>query len=79
MKEEVKVGTPVTLKDVKLLPVVRTRRNSGVPFFFGSSQAVALVVVAGGEKKAFRVDGTEVTLAELARDFPGIEEALRQA
>ncbi len=73
-----RVGTPVTLPDMTLLPVVRSRRSGRSPVFFGSCQAVALVVVARGEKKAFRVDGTEVTLAELAREVPGLEEALRQ-
>ena len=76
-KKEIIVGHPLTFSGLTLIPIMETRlhhwryRNSFSSF--GSKQAIGIIVVTPTLTKAFKVNGEEVTLEELKREFPDLE------
>ncbi len=76
-KKEIIVGHPLTFPGLTLIPIMETRlhhwryRNSFS--LFGSKQAIGIIAVTPTLTKAFKVNGEEVTLEELKREFPGLE------
>lgn len=76
-KKEIIVGHPLTFSGLTLTPIMETRlhywryRNSFS--LFGSKQAIGIIVVTPTLTKALKVNGEEVTLEELKREFPDLE------
>jgi len=79
-KKEVKIGNPVTVAGVTLIPVVKVSlnywRGNGSVSFFGAKQPIGVVVVSPSAKRAFRITGEEVPLDQLIQEVPGIKEVL---
>ena len=79
-KEEIRIEAPVAVDEVTLVPIVRTSLNwwqhKGRLSCFGTRQPVSLVVVSRQARRAFRIDGEEITLDQLSKEVPGINEIL---
>ena len=79
-KEEIRIEAPVTVAGVTLVPIVKTSLNcwhsKGRFSFFGNKQPVSLVVVSPQTRRAFRINGEEVSLDQLAKEAPGITDVL---
>jgi len=79
-REEIRIEAPFAVAGVTLIPVVKVRLNcwpgKGHLSFFGIKQPVSVVVVSLQTKRAFRIDGEEVSLDQLTEEVPGIKEAL---
>ncbi len=79
-KERIKIETPFAVAGVILVPVVKASLNcwqsKGCLSFFGIQQPVSVVVVSPQARRAFRIDGEEVSLDQLAREAPNLEEIL---
>ena len=79
-KKEVKVGNPVTVAGVTLIPVVEVSLNgwhgkSGISFY-GIKRTVGVVLLSPPLKKAFRVTGEEVPLDQFIQEIPSVKEIL---
>ncbi len=76
-KKEIITGSPVTVAGLTLIPIMETRlhhwryRNSFSSF--GSKQVIGIIVVTPTLTKALKVNGEEVALEELKREFPDLE------
>lgn len=81
-KKEVGIGKPVSVAGLTLIPVVQVLLNywsgKGGASFFSVKQPVAVVIVSPSAKKAFRVTGEEVSLDQLAQEFPNIKATLEE-
>jgi len=79
-KEEIRIEVPFAIAGVTLVPIVKASVNcwhgKAHLSFFGTKQPVGVVVVSPQAKRAFRIDGEEVSLDQLAKEAPGIEETL---
>ena len=79
-KEEIKIEAPFTVAGVTLVAVVQNSLNywhgKNSYSFFGIKQPVSLVVISPQGKKAFRIGGEEITLDQLSKEVPGLEEIL---
>jgi len=76
-KKEIIVGHPLTFSGLTLIPIMETRlhywRYRHSFSLFGSKQAIGIIVVTPSVKKAFDINGNEVALEELKREFPDLE------
>jgi len=76
-KKEIIVGHPLTFSGLTLIPIMETRlhywqyRDSFS--LLGSKQATGIIIVTPTMTKALKVNGEEVTLEELKREFPDLE------
>ncbi len=79
-KKEIRVEAPSTVAGVTLVPIVEVSlncwRGKGRLSLFGAKQPVSVVVVSPQAKRAFRINGEEVSLDQLAKEIPGIKEIL---
>jgi len=79
-REEIRIEAPFAVAGVTLIPVVKARLNcwpgKGCLSFFGIKQPVSVVVVSPQAKRAFRIDGEEVSLDQLTEEVPGMKETL---
>ncbi len=80
-KEEVEIGSPVTVRGTTLIPVIRFSLNSwhhkGGVSFLGMKQPVNVVVISPWKKKAFRITGEEIALQQLLQEVPEAEEIIQ--
>ena len=79
-KKEVTVVNPVTVAGLTLVPVSKVTASCwhgkrGI-VFSGSKQPLSVIIVSPSMKRAFRIDGEEITLEQLIREIPDIREAL---
>jgi len=79
-RKEINIGKPVTVAGVTLIPVSEISLNRWQvkhgAFCTGSIQPVSVVVVSPSDKKAFRINGEEITLGQLIREIPEMKEIL---
>ena len=79
-KEEIRIEAPLAIAGVTLVPIVKASQNcwhsKGRLLFFGTKQPVSIVVVSPQAKRAFRIDGEEISLDQLTKEVPGIKEML---
>ena len=79
-KEEIKIEAPIAVAGVTLVPIVKTSLNywlgKGHHSFFGTKQPISLVVAGPQGKRAFRVNGEEISLEQLTEEVPDIKEVL---
>jgi len=79
-REEIRIEAPFAVAGVTLVPIVKARLTSwhgkGRLSFFGMKQPVSVVVVSPQARRAFRINGEEVSLDQLAKEVPGIKEIL---
>jgi len=79
-KEEIRIETPFTIAGVTLVPIVKASldywQGKHCLSCFGTRQPVSLVVVSHQVRRAFRISGEEITLDQLTKEVPGIEEIL---
>lgn len=79
-KEEITIEAPVAVAGATLIPIVKTSLNSwhrkGCLSFFGIKQPVSMVVVSPQARRAFRIDGEEISLDQLMKEVPGMKEIL---
>ena len=74
MKETITTGAAVKTAGHTLIPLVSVRldrRDIKRGFFLsGHKQPLAVIIVTPAAKRAFKLDGQEVSLAELAQEYP---------
>lgn len=79
-KEEIKTEAPFVAAGVTLVPIVKASLNywrcKGHLSFLGIKQPVSVVVVSPRAKRAFRINGEEVSLDQLTKEVPRIKEIL---
>jgi len=79
-KEEIRIEAPFVVAGVTLIPIVKAslnyRHSKSRLSFFGIKQPVSVVVVSPQAKRAFRIDGEEISLDQLTKEVPGIKEML---
>ncbi len=79
-KEEIRIEAPLAIAGVTLVPIVKVSLNYWYTksrlSFFGAKQPVSLVVVSPQAKRAFRIDGKEVSLDQLTEEVPGLKEMM---
>lgn len=79
-KEEIGTESPFTVAEVTLVPIVKTWlkcwHRKGYLSFIGIKQPLGIVVVSAQTRRAFRANGEEVSLEQLTKEVPGIEETL---
>jgi len=79
-KEEITIEAPVAVAGATLIPIVKTSLNSwhrkGRLSFFGTKQPVSVVVVSPKARRAFRINGEEVSLDQLTKEVPSLKEVL---
>lgn len=79
-REEIRIEAPFAVAGVTLIPVVKARLNyrpgKGRLSFFGIKQPVSVVVVSPQARRAFRINGEEVSLEELIKEAPSLKEIL---
>jgi len=81
-KKEVAIGDPVVVAGVTLIPIAEVSShywcgNSGISFF-GIKQPVDVVVISSSAKRAFKIDGEEVSLDQLIQEVPDIRAILER-
>lgn len=74
------IGTPVKIAGVTIIPVSQISYDcwhgkKGI-VFYGSKKPVNIIVITPAHKKAFRINGEEINLEQLAREIPGVAEVL---
>lgn len=71
---------PLIRGDLTLIPISKVTSTAGVwedgAIFHCSKTPEIVVIVAPWGKKALRMDGVEVPLEEILKEFPGLEEIL---
>lgn len=76
-KKEIIVGHPLTFPGLTLIPIIETRlnrwRHRNSFSLLGSKQAASIIVITPAMTKAFNINGEEVALEELKREFPDLE------
>ena len=81
-KSTLSIDSPVSARGLTIIPVVRTSINyslaAGVSAFI-TKQPLAVVFISPLEKKSFRITGEEVTLEQLAVEFPPLKKSLGEA
>ncbi|MBA7695080.1 hypothetical protein ES703_103701 [subsurface metagenome] len=79
-KEEIRIEAPVTVAGVTLIPVVKASlscwHRKGRLSFLSTTQPISVVVVSPQARRAFRINGEEVSLDQLTKEVPGIKEIL---
>lgn len=74
MEETITAGAAVKAAGRTLIPLVSVRleRHKIKRGFFisGHKQPLAIIIVTPSAKRAFKLDGQEVSLAELAQEYP---------
>jgi hypothetical protein len=81
-KEKIKIEPPVSISGVTVIPVTKSSLNyrsgkKGISFF-GYKEPVSVVVLSDNMKKAFSVDGEEISLDELTAEIPDIQQLLEK-
>ena len=81
-EREVRIGNPVAVAGVTLIPLVEISHNywrhgSSLSTFV-TKQPVSLVVVSPSTKKALKISGEEVPLEQLIHEVPAISEILER-
>ena len=75
-----RIEAPFAVAGVTLVPIVKASLNCwqgrGCLSAFGIKQPVSVVVISPQAKRAFRINGEEVTLDQLVKEVPGIKEIL---
>ena len=78
--EEIRIEAPFTVNGVTLIPIVKASINGWHSkrrlSFLGTKQPVIIVVVSPQAKRAFRINGEEISLDQLTKEVPGIKEIL---
>jgi uncharacterized spore protein YtfJ len=81
-KVKIKIEAPVTIAGVTLVPVVRTLLNcwdgKKTVSVFSFKQPVSLIVISPQIQRAFHIDGEEISLSQLIKEAPDIEEMLKR-
>ena len=79
-EEKIRIEAPFAVAGLTLVPIVKTWlslwHRRGRLSFFGIKQPVTIVVVSPQAKRAFRINGEEVSLDQLTKEVPGIKETL---
>jgi hypothetical protein len=79
-KKEVTIQGPVRLAGMKIYVVsevwLKCTSGKGGLACFGAKKPTHTVIVSDSEKKAFTIQGEEVTIEELTKDVAGIEALL---
>lgn len=81
-KSVVSLDNPISIRGLTVIPVVKFSLNysfaAGIAVM-STKQPVAAVIISPSQKKAFRMTGEEVSLEQLATEFPAIREPLENA
>jgi len=79
-KEEIRIEAHFVIAGVTLIPIVKASLNcwhrKSRLSVFGTKQPVSVVVISPQAKRAFRINGEEVSLDQLTKEVPGIKEIL---
>lgn len=82
-KEEITAGSPITAREVTVIPVIKTSIGcQGIgkgTSFSGFKRPTAVVVVSPEGTKAFDMTGEETSLDELMEAIPQLREMLQNA
>jgi len=81
--ERVIIGDPVAIAGTTVVPVVKLSFNCqpscGGIFFSGVKKPVSIVVTSPSTKKAFDINGKEISLDQLIQEAPSLAEVLKRA
>jgi hypothetical protein len=79
-RKEVKIGGPLVVNGVTLIPIVSIWlnywRSKGSILFFSVKQPISIVVASHLEKRVFTLNGEEISLDQLLTEVPEIKEIL---
>jgi len=79
-KKEVELDNPIVVAGVTLIPVARVslnyQRSNGIISFLGVKQPVGVVVVSPSTRRAFSINGEELSLDQFVEEVPGMKEIL---
>ena len=79
-KEKIIIEAPFAAAGVTIVPIAKTSLNcwqrKGRLAFFATKQPVSLVVVSPQARRAFQIDGEEISLDQLMKEVPGMKEIL---
>mgnify|MGYP005860745521 CR=1 FL=1 len=81
-KSLVSLDKPISIRGLTIVPVVKmSSRYSFAAGIAGicTRQPIAVVIVSPAQKKAFRTTGEEVSLEQLAAEFPALAQPLENA
>ena len=74
MEETITTGAAVKAAGRTLIPLVSVRlerrKIKGGFFISGHKQPLAIIIVTPSAKRVFKLDGQEISLAELAQEYP---------
>jgi hypothetical protein len=78
--KKIKAESKLSVGGVTLVPVVESAcagwRLGDSVSFTGYKTPLAVVVLAVGLKKAYRITGEELTIDELVKEFPSVKAAI---
>ena len=78
--KKVSADAPITVADVTVIPVTESVSHcwngKRVVSFFGVKRPVGVVMVSPSWRKAFRITGEEIPVAQFIQEAPGIKELL---
>ena len=79
-KEEIRIEAPFNIAGVTLVPIVKSSINCSQSkrrlSFLGTKQPVSIVVISPQARRAFRVNGEEISLEQLIKEVPDIKAVL---
>ena len=79
-KERINVESPVNISGVTIIPITKSSLNyrSGKNniSIFGYKNPVGVVVLFDNLKKAFSINGEEVSIGELSAEIPDLQQIL---
>lgn len=82
-KKEIITVNPVSVGGITVIPVskitVKSQKGKRGIAFSGIKQPDSIIIVTPSGKRVFRITGEEVTLDQLAEEFPGILKKLEEA
>jgi len=81
-KKHISVQGPLPVNGLNLLPVIETslncRQGSSYLSFMGTKQPVAVVIISPSGKRAVRISGEEVSIDQLIKELPSIQDVLER-
>lgn len=78
-KSVVSLDKPISLRGLTIVPVVKLSTHysfaAGIAVM-STRQPIAAVIISPSQKKALRITGEEISLEQLAAEFPTLTEPL---
>ncbi len=80
--ENIEIESPVVLASLTIVPIsrssLRSRHWNRKFFFVATKKPIGVLVISNETRKAFRINGEEVSLDQLIQEFPSLKEKLER-